>query len=112
MKISRNELKKEYKNIIKANYCELYYLLYFKNAKFQNYGIYGWNYDVYDLKKAAIVTGYRPFGTIENHEICKKYNNLAKKIVESFDNNEQKVKKINKLLENFINELIGGKNEA
>lgn len=40
-------IKGIYNNIIVVGYCDLYYLLWAKNADYYNAGVYGWNADIY-----------------------------------------------------------------
>lgn len=105
-KITRKQVNM-YKNIICVPYCDLWYLLYFRNKDGYNSGVYGWNYDFYHINlHTCIVTGYRPFGNIENYDLCNEYNEKAKNIIEnrnlSYD--EQK-EKIENLLEEFIEKI-------
>lgn len=89
-----------------AGYCELQYLLRYKNAIGNNLGIYGWNCDIYIFDDIAITTGYRPFGERINPALTKKYEEKARKIFDNYDlSYEQKKKKVNKLLEKFIEEV-------
>lgn len=51
-----------------------------------NAGVYGWNYDVYELNYGlALSTGYRPIGNISApREIVKMYNDAAKRLRNDF----------------------------
>jgi hypothetical protein len=46
-------------NIISAGYCELAYLLTNHSPLAYTCGIYGWNFDVYEVYGLTICTGYR-----------------------------------------------------
>lgn len=107
MNITKKEIIKNYNNIIRVGYCELQYLLRFKGADFYTYGVYGWNSDIYCINNnTAICTGYRPFGNIlPKREITQKYEMKAKTILEREKNCEKARNKIDKLLQQFINEI-------
>lgn len=102
-KITEKRIKEMYKNIIIGSYCELQYLLSYKNPNYYTSGVYGWNADIYIINyDTVIVTGYRPFGNIRNHDINKKYNEKAKNILRTTNHEIF----INELLESYINELL------
>ena len=52
-------IREGYHTIISAGYCELQGLLSYKSPVAYCSGVYGWNFDVYDIGGVAIVTGYR-----------------------------------------------------
>ena len=98
-------------NIIKLSYCEAQYLLKGIEPIYYTCGVYGWNADIYYFNNYYIVTGYRPFGKIQpKYDTTRKYEIEASKIYNSCNGEswEVKAKKINKLLEDFINEIKGG----
>lgn len=69
----REEVKSNYRNIIRIGAVELYYLLKFTEPVAYTSGVYGWNADVYDFDNVAIVMGYRPFGNISpDYNIVEK----------------------------------------
>lgn len=105
-KITRKQVNM-YKNIICVPYCDLWYLLYFRNKDGYNSGVYGWNYDFYHINlHTCIVTGYRPFGNIQNYDLCDEYNEKAKNIIEDRTlSNEEKREKVENLLEEFIEKI-------
>lgn len=105
-KITRKQVNM-YKNIICVPYCDLWYLLYFRNKTGYNSGVYGWNYDFYHINlHTCIVTGYRPFGNIKNYDLCDEYNEKAKNIIEDRTlSNEEKREKVENLLEEFIEKI-------
>ena len=105
-KITRKQVNM-YKNIICVPYCDLWYLLYFRNKTGYNSGVYGWNYDFYHINlHTCIVTGYRPFGNIKNYDLCDEYNEKAKNIIEDRTiSDEEKREKVENLLEEFIEKI-------
>lgn len=58
-KTTAKDIQNGYCKIIKAGYCELQSLLSYENPVAYASGVYGWNFDVYDIDGVAIVTGYR-----------------------------------------------------
>lgn len=105
-KITRKQVNM-YKNIICVPYCDLWYLLYFRNRTGYNSGVYGWNYDFYHINlNTCIVTGYRPFGNIKNYDLCDEYNEKAKNVIEDRTiSDEEKKEKVENLLEEFIEKI-------
>lgn len=114
IKTTKKSIMENYNNIISVGYCDLAFLLYYKEPIFYTTGIYGWNADIYVLDNAVIVTGYRPFGDIHAsyYGICHKYNEKARAIKEDYNMEyETKKKKLNKLLEKFITECLENKDK-
>lgn len=64
-------------NTVSVGYCDLYYLLRFTSPIGYNAGIYGWNWDYYEVNGLGITTGYRNLIGERAKEITK-YNELAK----------------------------------
>lgn len=46
-------------NVRSAGYCDLSYLLRAHDANAYTAGVYGWNFDVYEVYGLTICTGYR-----------------------------------------------------
>lgn len=105
-KTTQKAVKEGYRNIIRIGYCDLQYLLYYKNPVAYTSGVYGWNADIYEIGRgSAICTGYRPCGDIQpDYELIKEYDNKAEKIVLSW--NEYKHDEILKMLDELLNEFI------
>ena len=112
-KVTKKEILNNYKYVINVPYCALQNLLYFQAARYYNAGDYGWNADIYEIdSNVAIVTGYRPFGSIEcDYTITKKYDDEARKILSKQISYDEQKQTLNELLENFVNEIILNKNE-
>ena len=103
---------------LSAGYCDLYYLLYFQDARFYTCGVYGWNFDAYTFGDYAITTGYR--GMISNvktpidrkYNTIRDYNNKAKEIIEDTSiEYEDRKKKVNELLKDFLGLAFGVENK-
>ena len=110
VQVTKKQIVDNYKNVISVGYCDLQYLLRFKDARFYTAGVYGWNADIYEINyNTAIVTGYRPFGNIKvDYGILKGFESRASHILNlsgllTYD--EQK-KAINDLLNEFIQVVL------
>ncbi len=96
-------------NPYSAGYCDLQYLLNNHSPIAYTCGVYGWNFDVYDVYGVTICTGYR--GMIGPR--CKGINEYNKKAQEilSWENKgmtyEEKRDAVEKLLHEFC-KLNGG----
>lgn len=113
VKVTKKLIKEGYKNIICTGYCNLQNLLKYKEADYYTCGIYGWNADIYKINNnTVIVTGYNPFGNIENYDLIKKYDQKAEKIVCDYSISWEKQKeKLEKLLDELIKKMIEGNEE-
>lgn len=58
-KTTRKSIVNSYANIKCAGFCDLQYLLQNHSPVAYTCGVYGWNFDVYDVYGVAICTGYR-----------------------------------------------------
>ena len=58
-KTTAKAVRQGYHCIISAGYCDLQGLLSNKSPVAYSCGVYGWNFDVYDIDGVAIATGYR-----------------------------------------------------
>lgn len=106
-KLTKKSINNMYKNKIEVGYCALQYLLYFKNRSFYTAGVYGWNADIYQVNwDTVIITGYRPFGNIQpDYDLIGKYENKAKRIINTELSTDKAKKEVNKLLDEFIQEI-------
>lgn len=58
-KTTTKALREGANNLRCAGYCDLQYLLRNHNPVAYTRGVYGWNYDVYEVYGLTICTGYR-----------------------------------------------------
>ena len=101
--------------ILSIGYCDLQFLLKYESPCAYTSGIYGWNYDLYEIDGIAICTGYRgqPKGKNFDYSLVRKYDDKARKILDTrkkdnetwaqFDNKKRKAMK--KLLNSFLKEV-------
>lgn len=75
-----------YNYLKKAGYCSMQYLLYFKTPAAYTCGVYGWNFDAYQIGAYTICTGYRnmPGEQIADYETLNAYETAAGKIVNDY----------------------------
>ena len=88
-------------NLVSAGYCDLYYLLRNHEPIAYTCGVYGWNFDCYEVYGLTICTGYRnmPGRTARN---ISHYEKLAREIASDYKIPwEEQREKIEKLLKEF-----------
>lgn len=110
---TNKDIKQWHAKVYRVGYCDAQHLLSCATPVAYTCGVYGWNADVYEVNNVAIVTGYRPgVGASVDYDLLNKYETKARKI--ACDNKftyEQRKKKINKLLLDFLEALEGGANK-
>lgn len=101
IKITNKELKNMYNEIYIINDKTL--CLYLE-ARFFNCGIYGWNYDVYELDcDTCLITGYRNQTGIKiPYKLEEKYKKKIKKLYNSDLEYNKKIEKNKKIIEKMI----------
>lgn len=83
-KMTRKDINTRY--AIGVGYCDAAYLLGDVNAIGYNAGVYGWNWDAYNVDGVEIVTGYRNFPAgIRQAQHVNEYNEKAR---EAWDNHD------------------------
>ena len=104
IRVTEKQIKEGFKNIICVGYCDLQYLLYYKEPEFNTSGVYGWKADFYKINNNTIIsTGYAPIGTIRNYRLNKKYD---EKVLDYDMEYEKKKNKLEKLLEKYVKEIM------
>lgn len=95
-------------NVRSAGYCDLQFLLNNHAPVAYTCGVYGWNFDVFEVYGVTICTGYRGMPG-KRCEGISEYNEKARKIL-SWENNisyDEKREQVEKLLQEFC-KLNGG----
>lgn len=113
-KTTAKELRKCYPNnrTIAIGYCDAQNLLHYQNPNCYTCGVYGWNFDGYELQgnTTLIVTGYRgTFGTRPDYDTLRDYERRAEKIIYSSSKEktfEEKRNEVNELLFDFIDKTL------
>jgi hypothetical protein len=99
-KTTAKELKEGYNYIISTGYCDIQSLFSYKNPIAYSSGIYGWNFDVYDIDGIAITTGYRGMPSKRSKSDYKLIHEYEKQA-------EGKTKEEKDLLiRKFINDMV------
>lgn len=116
VKITNKDLRQGYYTI-SLGYCDAQDILKFQAARFYNYGLYGWNYDVYEIDwNIAICTGYRPIKSVpekinqEAAAIIRKYNKKAAGLnswdYKSYANYRRSIERLYNRMVNELKEVV------
>ena len=97
-KTTRQALKKYYYNALAVGYCDAQHLLSWKSPDSYTCGVYGWNFDAYDIDGVLITTGYRNL-LGERARFVSEFEEKAKKICswdnkDSFDKKQEDLKNL------------------
>lgn len=77
-KTTAKEIRRGYGRIIALGYCEAEALLLYKKPVAYASGVYGWNFDLYDIDGVAVCTGYRGMpGTLADYNLINELNRKA-----------------------------------
>lgn len=101
-------IRNNWGKVFRAGYCDLENIYRYEEPQYYNSGVYGWNCDIYcDYgRDIAITTGYRNMaGSRIPSEILKKYDAIAKEIIESHTPYAEQKAKLEENRENFLEEL-------
>lgn len=95
-------------NVRSAGYCDLAYLLHNHSPIAYTCGVYGWNFDVFEVYGVTICTGYRnmPGKRLEG---IREYDKKAREIWDNYSMPyETRKEETEKLLQEFC-KLNGGR---
>ena len=106
-------VRANYKKVFRCGFCDLSNIFYREEPDYYNSGVYGWNCDIYTSYgcsvpeyNIAITTGYRNMaGERIPSDIIKKYDDVAREILESDATWEQKRESLNSNMTAFFKEL-------
>ena len=109
-KTTAKAVREAYGKKIRAGYCSMQELLAYENRKAYTSGVYGWNFDVYEIYNPInggtyiITTGYRGMvGEPVDYDLLRQYETEAEKIHYSREiDYEAKPEKIRALLYEFL----------
>ena len=102
-RITRNDIK-TFNIRLSIPYATLQSLLSYVEPIGYNAGIYGWNFDCYDIDGVLLMTGYRTIGKTIDRSIIKKYEKQADRLNSQDISYESKKKEALRLLNQFIDE--------
>lgn len=98
---TKKDVTAQYSKVVRVGYCDLQYLLSGVERIAYNAGIYGWNWDCYEMSyEVAIVTGYRNL-VGKRCPRTEEFNNRARALWDLRDWTERK-KKMEELRREFI----------
>lgn len=100
---TRKAIINGYHNIIQAGYCELQNLLTYHSPASYTCGVYGWNFDLYDIDGVAICTGYRNMPGKRVPNLVRKFDNAAMSVHGTY---EERRDATEKLLREFIEKAL------
>jgi len=105
-KATRKEIRESGYPVYCIGYCDAYYLLEFQNPFAYSTRAEGWACDYYQIDDVIISTGYAPIGKKVDYELCRTYNEQARKISDNWDMTyEQRRDNIEILLHEFVEKL-------
>ena len=96
LKTTKRQIRKNThsKNLLSVGYCDMQYLLMFKDAFAYSAGVNGWACDYYEVEynnqNYVISTGYNPIGLQLDYYLVKDYEVLARDIMNISDLQERK----------------------
>ena len=102
LKTTRKAIVNTSTDIISIGYCDAQTLLRNHNALAYTCGVYGWNFDVFEIDGKTICTGYRnmPGRSAKN---VGEYEKKARAIMEQYSRNyEERCEDVEKLLHEFL----------
>lgn len=109
IKTTKKYIKKSYNNIYNVGYDNMHYLLTGIEPRFCNVGVYGWNWNGYELtENICIITGYRnTLGENVDREELASYEKQAREIFKNYElKYDEKYQKIKKLRNKFIKKVL------
>lgn len=109
LQVTRKDIKESYNNIFNVGYCNMYYLLTGVEPRYYNSGVYGWNWDAYEIApNICIITGYRnTLGENIDREEFANYEDQAQNIFKDYSLTfDEQTKEIKRLREEFIKKVL------
>ena len=108
-KTTRSTVRAMFPRCFRVGYCDLQSLLHYEEPIAYNFGVYGWNFDVYNVDGVAITTGYRNMcGDNIPYEIAREYEEKARAIVNNWGiPYDEKKAAVSSLLHEFLEKLEG-----
>lgn len=101
-KTTRKAIVEGSSKLVCAGYCDLQTLLRNHSPIAYTCGVYGWNFDVYEVNGLTICTGYRGMPGRRANNI-NKYERKARTIMDEYTRNyEERCADVEKLLNEFI----------
>lgn len=107
-KTTAKAIRNSYGKKVAISYCGAQYLLRNHAPVAYTCGVYGWNFDVYEVDGVTICTGYRGMvGQSPDYETLNKYERAARDIWENRNlDYDKKQELVETLLIDFVNNGI------
>lgn len=94
------------KKLVKVGYCNLQFLLKFREPFGYSTRAEGWACDYYSLDKFIISTGYAPIGMNVDYDTCRKYDQKAARILGNNWSWKRQRAELDKLIAKFEEEIL------
>ena len=95
LKARIKDIREHSYRLLKVGYCQMQYLLQYREPFAYTAGVYGWNFDAYDVNGVTICTGYRGMPDNkrmkEDHGLIEKYEKEAMTIAPDLTYAERKI---------------------
>lgn len=106
-KTTAKAIRESYGKKLAIDYCGAQFLLSNHAPIAYTCGVYGWNFDVYDIDGVTICTGYRGMvGKSVNYDVLCEYENAARAAVhDSALPYEERRERVEKLLREFLEKV-------
>jgi len=101
---TRKYMNNRYDNIIMANNIDC--LLTYSEAIAYSTRKEGWACDYYDINGVIISCGYASIGSRVAYKVQSKWDNKARKVINSGIEYEERKTQVNELLNGFIDEVV------
>lgn len=102
-RVTRKDLAHNFGKVLAIGYCDAVNLLRYSSPFGYACGVYGWNFDAYEVGGVAICTGYRPTGKAVKYDMLREYEAKAEKIAKRKGwKRETKARKVGELLREFV----------
>ena len=106
LKTTNKQIRANFYKVLSIGYCDVQYLLSYKNPFAYTCGTYGWNADFYEIGNFCISTGYRPIGEKVDYNLLVELEKQAQKICLDYNlDTETKEIQIDELINKLINSL-------
>ena len=100
-KTTEKAIRSSSDRIVSAGYCELQFLLRHHSPVAYTRGVYGWNFDVYEIDGLTICTGYRRM-IGRRAKNAAEYNERARVIWEDWNRDyDDRAAEVERLLHEF-----------
>lgn len=101
-KATRKALESSSADVIRIGYCDAQHLLHYCTPVAYNAGVYGWNFDAYQIGNTIIATGYRNLPGRDPRVDVGDFDYKARCILNNWNYPGDKYAAIDALLRDFI----------